>query len=51
MQDYEWFIDLLMDEGLTLEEAKAMAAATIKTVASPAGDGEDGTPGADDDTR
>jgi len=49
MQDYDWFVELLMDEGLTLEEAKAMAAATVKTVASPSSDGESGTPGANND--
>jgi hypothetical protein len=44
MQDYDWFIELLMDEGLTLEEATAMAAATVKTVGGPAAEGDPTVP-------
>ena len=38
MQDYDWFIELLMDEGLTLEEAKAKAAATVAVVGATGAD-------------
>ena len=44
MQDYDWFIELLMDEGLTLEEAKAKAAATVAVVGATGSDAAPSAP-------